>query len=283
MKIFLLIICICISLNSFSQSVEYIPEDSLIVEQLLKQFNLEHNKKTNHIIFFAKKFIGLPYVGQTLDKNNEEKLIINLRQFDCTTFVESVMALALCHKYKKNSFHDYCNFLKYIRYKNGKIDYISRQHYFTEWIIGNNKNKFVEEIIQPKNIFRATQKLNINFMSKHFGLYPMLMTHKEWIKNIEKNENKISGKIIKYIPKSDINNYNKIINTINDGDIIAIVTRREGLDISHVGFAIWKDKELHLLNASSLRGKVVEEKETLYEYMKKQQSQLGIRIIRPLI
>jgi hypothetical protein len=34
-------------------------------------------------------------VAHTLEPNNNERLIINLRQLDCTTFVEQVAALYL--------------------------------------------------------------------------------------------------------------------------------------------------------------------------------------------
>lgn len=55
----------------------------------------------------------------------------------------------------------------------------------------------------------------------------------------------------------------------------------QGLDYSHVGLAVWgKDGKLHLLNASSLRKKVVEEPQTLYRYMLGQRNQMGIRLVR---
>ena len=41
-----------------------------------------------------------------------------------------------------------------------------------------------------------------------------------------------------------------------------------------------RDGRLHLLNASSLRKKVVEEPQTLYQYMQGQRNQLGIRLVR---
>jgi hypothetical protein len=68
--------------------------------------------------------------------------------------------------------------------------------------------------------------------------------------------------------------------TIHDGDIIAITCNKKGLDIAHLGFAVWKKNGLHLLNASQLRKKVVEEPMTLYRYLQKHPSHTGIRIIR---
>ena len=67
---------------------------------------------------------------------------------------------------------------------------------------------------------------------------------------------------------------------IHNGDIIAIVTNKKGLDTSHLGIAIWHTNGLHMLNASQIREKVVEEAMTLRQYMEKHPSQLGIRIVR---
>ena len=69
-------------------------------------------------------------------------------------------------------------------------------------------------------------------------------------------------------------------NAIQDGDIIAITTKKKGLDTSHIGFAIWHLDGLHFINASQIHKKVVEEPMTLYDYMQKHPSQKGIRIVR---
>ena len=70
--------------------------------------------------------------------------------------------------------------------------------------------------------------------------------------------------------------------TVHDGDIIAIVTVKKGLEISHIGIAAWHKDGLHMLNASSLYHKVVEDHNLLRTYLSKQTSALGIRIARPL-
>ena len=65
-----------------------------------------------------------------------------------------------------------------------------------------------------------------------------------------------------------------------DYDDGAIVTRKDGLDTSHIGFAQWgHDNRLHLLNASQIHRQVISEPMTLYQYMAKHPSQLGIRVI----
>ena len=67
---------------------------------------------------------------------------------------------------------------------------------------------------------------------------------------------------------------------IKDGDILAMVTNIKGLDIVHVGFAFWKDNQLHLLHASSVAKKVIEDPQTQYESSKKTKAHIGVRAIR---
>ena len=69
-------------------------------------------------------------------------------------------------------------------------------------------------------------------------------------------------------------------NAIHDGDIIAIITNKKGLDTTHIGIASWHKDGLHLLNASSIHKKVIDEPMTLYTYMHKHPVQIGIRVCR---
>jgi hypothetical protein len=117
-------------------------------------------------------------------------------------------------------------------------------------------------------------------MTTHPQLYPMLMAHKEWIKETDKLEKEVSGKQKRYIPKNAINNNKACRTAIHDGDIIAIITHKKGLDTSHIGIAVWHKDGLHMLNASQIHKKVVEEPMLLRAYMQKHPSQVGIRIIR---
>ena len=68
---------------------------------------------------------------------------------------------------------------------------------------------------------------------------------------------------------------------MHDGDIISILTNIKGLDTQHIGFAVWHKDGLHLLNASSIHKKVVEEPMTLRQYLGKHKTMTGIRVCRP--
>ena len=77
------------------------------------------------------------------------------------------------------------------------------------------------------------------------------------------------------VPLQDVNA------VIHDGDIIYIVTSKDGLDYSHQGFAFWgKDGKLHMLHASSTKKKVIEDPLTLEAYLKGVPTSIGVRVFR---
>lgn len=258
---------------------QYTTADSIKVVKLLQEGKKQKGKQ-DLVLFFARKFLGIPYVASTLENNTDEQLVINLRQLDCTTFVENVLTLTLCTKNGQTTFDDFCNQLRKIRYRNGEVGYPTRLHYFSEWISDNTRMGFVEETQAPNPPFSAVQTLQINFMSTHVDKYPMLVHTPAFIKPIAQMESELNGQTCRYIPKAGILNNAACKQAVKDGNILALVTSRQGLDTSHVGFAIWKKDGLHLFHASSLQKKVVEDKSLLRNYMLKQKSQLGVRVVK---
>ena len=115
----------------YMSGAEYTSEDSIMVERLLREAVSERSDE-HPMLYFGKKFLGVPYVAHTLENGDSEHLIVNLREMDCTTFVETVTALTLCHRLGLTTFEDYCGQLVKVRYREGKMgDYTSRLHYFT--------------------------------------------------------------------------------------------------------------------------------------------------------
>ena len=261
-------------------AVCYTKADSIKVMKLLEQ-GKKLSKDKNIILFYARQLIGVPYVAQTLEVNKQEQLIVNLQQLDCTTYVENVLALTLCTENKKlPTFADFCYYLRMLRYEGGKVDYPTRLHYFTAWISDNTKLGLVHEIQANSAPFTKVQTLYVDYMSQHIDNYPMLKAHPEWIQAISKMEQQLTGKKFHYIPKAQIADNSLYRKTIKDGDIIAIITSKKGLDTSHIGIAVWHKDGLHMLNASQIRHKVVEEPMLLRTYMSKHSMQIGIRIVR---
>lgn len=289
-RITLLLFAISLFVASSAKTI-YERQDSLKVVSLLRDAKSQP-RSTEWMHYFAKKFIGVPYVGGTLDKGDEENLIVNLRQLDCTTLIETVFALKMCAERSEYTFADYCRHLTDVRYIDGKIGYANRQHYFTVWIEDNCKQNIISKI-EPtaadlksgSHPFKAVQHLSsVNYMSTHVSAYKMLSAHKEWLPGIKKMEQSMEGADYRYIPKSALKNTkanNKLLKKyIKTGDIIVILTSKKGLDTSHIGMAVWHSDGLHMLNASSIHKKVVDEPKLLYTYMQEHPSQLGIRVVR---
>lgn len=266
--------------HTWAAGPQYTRQDSLKAVQLMKNAASQPSG-TNLIIYIAEQLKGIPYVAHTLEPNNNERLIINLRQLDCTTFVEQVSALYLCVKERKTTFADYCKMLQKLRYEGGaEPHYTKRLHYYSSWIEDKKSMGICKEMQSPNPPFTKVQRLSLNWMTTHVNDYRMLKNNPSWVPQIRKMEQKMEGRQYRYIPKEQIKNTRLLRNTIKDGDIIAIITNKKGLDTQHLGFALWHNDGLHLLNASSIHKKVIDEPMTLRTYLYKHPSMPGVRIIR---
>lgn len=273
-----------------ASDITYRKSDSIKVVSLLRE-GIKQKKGTNLMLYYGKKLCGIPYVAHTLEVNTKEKLVVNMREMDCTTFVETVFALSLTTKDGSVRWQDYCKRLEQIRYNAGRRDgYASRNHYFYWWIVSNEKQGFVTLPMQELLYARKEktypharkQVIDIDYMSTHPSSYKMLKGNKADIKSIASHEKASAGKVVMYIPANKVGLSSTELKYIKDGDIIAIATKKKGLDTSHIGIASWgSDKKLHLLNASSIHKKVVLEPKTMKKYMSEHPSQLGIWVIRP--
>lgn len=274
-KLYLFILVWTAVLEAGAQ-VTYQRADSIKVCQLLRQAD-----KQASTLWFARQFIGVPYVAHTLEVNDNEQLVVNTRQLDCTTLVETVTALMLCNDRGQRTWADYVRMLTMLRYRQGVLDgYPSRLHYFSDWIRDKVQMQLVNDIQQPNPPFSAVQTVNVNYMSTHPEAYKALKANAALVPLIRQQEHSLSGLKARYIPKSAVRNTKLLRSVIKDGDIIAITCNKAGLDIAHLGFAVWRKDGLHLLNASMLHKKVVEEPMTLYRYLQKHKTFTGIRILR---
>lgn len=269
-----LVFLIALSYPTLSFCQKSDSSDSITVERLLADGD-------GTTLYYARKLLGRPYVAYTLEVNSREQLVVNLRELDCTTLVETVSALVLCARNGKKDYHSYCHYLKQLRYRQGRLDdYASRLHYFSDWIDDNTTMGLVSEVKTEQAPFSAVQTLNINYMSQHPQSYKALRQNPSLVEKIKKHEQRLTGKKYRYIPKQEVTDSETLRQLIHDGDIIAITCSKPGLDIAHLGFAVWKKDGLHLLNASQIHKKVVEEPMTLGEYLGKHPSHTGIRVVR---
>lgn len=253
-----------VDINIFEKVMQYAQKEKLSDETLP---NIE--------MAVARYFLSTPYVANTLDVNGAEHLVINLREFDCTTFLENVVSLSSCIKNKTNDFETYCQTLIKFRYRSGIIDeYPSRLHYFTEWLLDNEKKQLISIV---SNTFATdTFDAKVNFMSTHTQSYPQL-ENEAFVQQIEEQEREISLAKLTFVPKEKIHDLEKYI---QNGDLIAITTTIPGLDMAHVGLAYFVNNRLHLFHASSTQNKVVISDKTLQEYLKGIKKNNGIIVAR---
>ena len=230
-------------------------------------------------LHFAKKMLGVPYVAGTLDGNEEEELVVLVDSLDCTTFVETVLAFCIADKRGERDYEGFKKALTQIRYRDGILNgYTSRLHYFSDWIRNNEQMGFVKECTsetacsQPKELW-------LDFMTTHVDSYLPMKKDPELVLEMAAHEKNWQGTVVSYIPKEKLNLSPEELK-IKDGDVLAMVTNIKGLDIVHVGFAFWKDNQLHLLHASSSAKKVIEDPKTQYESSKNTKAHIGVRAIR---
>ncbi|WP_294456112.1 N-acetylmuramoyl-L-alanine amidase-like domain-containing protein [uncultured Bacteroides sp.] len=253
--------------------------DSLRIDSLLNASS-ERSYKTNseRLLFFAKSFIGTPYKGGTLDAGENETLIVRTDSLDCTTYVEAVLALYLSSFKDNPGYDDFSESLIYIRYRGGVIDgYASRLHYFSDWASDNEKKGILREVTQEGE--HDVRLCSLNYMTTHSDLYRQLKDNDSLISEISKVEKSWIDYKMPYIPKNVLNS-SKADLPLEDGDILALTTNISGLDVLHLGFALWIDGRLHLLHASSLHGKVIIDTSTIFDYLKNRNKHTGIRVLR---
>ena len=224
----------------------------------------------------AKFFLGVPYVGKTLEYE-PERLIVNLREMDCMTFVENVLALAEASASGTPSWQTYLEKLQQIRYRDGKIeDYTSRLHYTSDWIYENEKKGLIADI--TKEIGGVPLAMDVSFVSTHPESYMQLQSHPEYIAVMAKKEKEINSRQYYYIPKEEIDKREAQIRT---GDIVCFVTSIKGLDISHVGIVHKEGDKMTFIHASSGKKRVIINEESLQDYVLEIKKSKGIMVLRP--
>lgn len=223
----------------------------------------------------ADKFVGAEYKAGLLDESNKETLIINLTQFDCVLFVETVLAIARGVAVQDYSPQTFVNHLKDQRYRNGELNgYCSRLHYFSEWISDNQKRGTVTNI--TANLGAVTVNKTLNFMSQHRQSYPKLANNDAEYQCVVNMEESLKRLKFNYIPTNQIYN---VYNQLQPGDIIAIATDIQGLDVTHTGLVYKTGNEVGLIHASPSGS--VKVSRDLEAFVSQVEDAIGIVVARP--
>ena len=252
------------------------PESRALLEENLQRIqNLETEGKSSGDLAaeIGQWFLGTEYVAKTLELPGEEKLVINLQGLDCTTYLESVIALTRLAQKQEFTFEAFEEELELIRYRDGKNEgYPSRLHYFSDWIYANGEKGLFEDITQE--IGGDPYPNQPSFMSENPKFYPQLSDPTN-VEAIKATETEIGKRSYFFIPKERIS---QVEGKIHTGDLIAITTSIDNLDMVHVGFAIAHKGRIHLLHASSNSMEVEISELPLSDYLARNKSQSGIMI-----
>lgn len=252
--------------------------DTTRVNSILIEVSATPEKPINELmLLIGDKFIGTPYVAGTLE-GSPEALTVNLDGMDCTTFVETVAAMALTVSERRNSWQDFLYNLEQLRYRQGRIDgYGSRLHYISDWVVDNTHRGLLREVTDRMPGV-AYQVKTLDYMSTHRDAYPAMSDDAVYDK-IKSSEVGYRSHRFPYIKSADLMS-KKAASWLRSGDVIAFTTKTPGLDVSHVGIVVVKDGVPHILHASSKNGMVVLDPIPLAEYMRKNRNLTGARFIR---
>lgn len=224
----------------------------------------------------ARLFIGKPYEAGTLE-GEREAVRVNLEAFDCTTYVETVLALAYTAGQHRRTWRDFTENLERLRYRNGRAaGYASRLHYPSEWVIDNFSRGNLREITGEIAGARHNVK-SLDFMSRNAKLYPAL-ADSATLESIKAAEAGLSNHRYPLLKAPQVKD-KTLAPIVRSGDVVLFTTSKSGLDVSHMGFIIMEGGKAMLLHASQKQGKVCIDKLPLAEYVARNRNE-GIRIVR---
>jgi cell wall-associated NlpC family hydrolase len=225
----------------------------------------------------GESFIGTPYVAHSLETEGTEHLVVNLRGFDCLTFVENSLALARCVRSGTTTFAQFRTQLTHIRYSSGIINgYPSRLHYFTDWMADNARKKVIRDITVEAG--GTEYRKAITFMSTHRASYRQLADDAA-LKKIVEAETRLSSEPLYRVTKEQLPASQ---GKLQSGDIIGTVTSMEGMDIAHTGMVLLTGGTPRFLHAPLSGAKVMLSTGDLASSVQGIRSNTGVVMARPL-
>jgi len=231
-------------------------------------------------------FVGTPYEPGTLELPGGERLVVNLREFDCVTLVEHLVVLsrvtltassalvanegALRDRYRAE--------LTRLRYRGGEISgYGSRLHYFSEWLQDAEAKGILRDV--TRELGGVVDPRPIHFMSSNPGSYRQLSEDPVQLEVVRATEGILNKRVRHYIPQERIA---QVEAGILNGDVIAAVSTVDGLDVAHTGIAIRHGGRVHLLHAPLVGDSVEISERPLAERILGISGQQGIIVARLL-
>ncbi len=210
------------------------------------------------IEFISAAFLETPYLADTLIGSAEtaEVFVLRLDGVDCFTLLDYVEALR-----RTSDFAGFKEALRRIRYREERVDFLSRNHFFSNWgEAGSAHLRDVTALVGEEVVRRVEKQLN---RKKDGALY--LPGYP-----VKKRE-------ISYIPPEAVDE--SVVARLRSGDYVGIYSPRPGLDVSHCGIVVKREGKVFLRHASSRSPlqKVADEELTSYLGGKK-----GLIVYRPV-
>jgi hypothetical protein len=219
----------------------------VLIKRILKPLAREGDL-AKRIESISGEFLDCPYVGNSLVGSVDvpEKLTIQLQAFDCVTYMETVLALALSQtpeEFKVN--------LIRIRYKDGVVVWRQRNHYMFDWWRNNEKKGLLKNITRGPEAVEKRRELSI-------------------IRELPAQQASF-----RVFPKKKLGRINSIIKT---GDFVCFATTKKNLDVFHTGILLRRDDKILLRHASRTAKKVIDQE--LRDFVKNNRMS-GLVLLRP--
>src|SRR5262249_6651576 len=191
----------------------------------------------SRIEVLSRHFLGQPYEINPLIGSAEvpEIFTVSLDKFDCVTYIETILALAL-----SSSVDEFTQWLRKIRYQGGRVDWKKRNHYMTGWIRSNLRSGAVRSLNLPD--------VPVVFRDRVLDVLPCLPAVRA---------------IVDSVPKPSIARLRRHLQT---GDLVFFASTRRHTDVFHCGILVRDGDRLLVRHASRSRGGVVEQ--PLDEFLK---------------
>lgn len=229
------------------------------------------------IVRIGTSFLGTKYTPGTLEPEGPERLVINLAELDCVTYIENVLALARIVRAETPTWEAFIGELERIRYRGGDLDgYASRLHYFSEWIDDNERLGLVRNVTQDLGGVALAEP--IDFMSTHVESYRQL-SDSATLRQIREMEARLTEQPRWYIPESALPG---VMSRLQSGDIIAATSSIQGLDVAHTGIAVRREDGVYLMHAPLVGEDVQMSEVPIDQRIARIGGQDGIMVARPL-
>ena len=199
------------------------------VLSILRKDGLEKAGFEARVERVSRYFVGRQYAANPLGGGPEidESFRVSFGEFDCVTYVEIVLALAC-----SNTPGGFYRELRALRYKGGKVDWFTRNHFMTGWLRSNVARGVVTSLTRGSDTHSKTRTLEgVAGLPSHVTTF-------------------------RFFPKR---RFSRVRPHIRTGDLMIFVSTKTHLDVFHMGILIRANEQILLRHATRSRGKVIEQ------------------------